>query len=171
MQSFKLKRELGAPPRSPNRRFSISEFSLFSLYGHKTCGKLASLMNHAFRTPTYQAFRAVRIFAIAIAITATLAFGPTPLTTRDAGAAQLDGDAEFLQQLEEAKQLEAELARLEAEAEAARQRELDAERREISERNALEQRTKEERLRDQIESEMDMQSQMLGRKKRNETAR
>lgn len=170
MQSFRLKQELGHRHGCPTRRQEKSEFSLFFLYGHKTCGKLASRMNHSFRTTTDNVFRAVRVLATAIAIATTLASVPVALTARDAGAAPLDGDAEFLQQLEEAKRLEAELAQLEAEAQAARERELDEERREISERNALEQSTKEERLREQIESEMDMQSQMLGRKKRNETA-
>lgn len=79
-------------------------------------------------------------------------------------------EAELLRQIEEAQRVETEALQREADAREARARQLESESRAVAERNAAEREARQERLRRQIDSEFELQDEMLGRKQRNETA-
>lgn len=78
-------------------------------------------------------------------------------------------ETELLRQLEQAQRLEAEALQREADEREARAERLARERQAVTDRNAAEREARQERLRRQIESELDLQDEMLERKQRNET--
>ncbi len=86
------------------------------------------------------------------------------------GSEFAQAESELSRQIEEAQRLEAEAAEREAEEQAARARQVEREHRERAERKAAERRRRQAGLRRQIDSEFEVQSEMLERKQRNDSA-
>jgi len=116
--------------------------------------------------PFHEALRRLRIalFWLALGLAA-------PSAANEAGTDRLVAeDAALFQQIEEAKRLEEDAARRQEQAEAARQAGLDQQRRALERSEASQRRAREASLQQAIAGEMEMQSEMLERRRRNETA-